>query len=157
MLFKTNDVKAKERKFEEKLYAQVAEELHKGEKYDAIWAKSLSFSEGNLEKAKGLYISYRIQSLKDDFIIENERKESIFRKERERYSAKKSKIFFQKVKNFTFSIILTFLLFIIYLILISFFLYKEHDRFADLSGIGLLVFLFVILPFIYSLKTKKLN
>lgn len=32
-----------------------------------LWAKAMAYSEGNNEKAKSLYMQYRVQSIKDDF------------------------------------------------------------------------------------------
>ena len=54
---------------EEKRYDQVASELRNGVKKDGLWLKSLENSRGNEEKAKSIYIKYRIQSLKDEEII----------------------------------------------------------------------------------------
>ena len=52
---------------EEQIYAQVYEEISKGEKREGLWAKALAGSEGGGEaKAKSLYIKYRVQSLKDE-------------------------------------------------------------------------------------------
>ena len=52
---------------EEQIYAQVYEEISKGEKREGLWAKALAGSEGGGEaKAKSLYIKYRAQSIKDE-------------------------------------------------------------------------------------------
>ncbi|MCF6252419.1 MAG: hypothetical protein L3J75_14300 [Methylococcaceae bacterium] len=54
---------------EEQYYEVVVDELQQGIKRGGLWAKALSKSEGNEEKAKGLYISYRVQSIKDELEI----------------------------------------------------------------------------------------
>jgi len=71
-MFKTNTEKAQERKFEEKLYNEVAQELHQGKKHDATWAKALATAKGDNGLAQGLYIKYRVQSMKDDLLIQQE-------------------------------------------------------------------------------------
>ncbi|MBW6512875.1 MAG: DUF4339 domain-containing protein [Desulfuromonadaceae bacterium] len=54
------------RLLEEQLYEQVAIELRNGHRRDGLWTKALSNSSGIEEKAKALYIEYRVQSLKDE-------------------------------------------------------------------------------------------
>ena len=57
------------RLLEEQLYEQVALELTRGQKRDGLWAKALADSNGIAEKAKALYIQYRVQSIKDEIEI----------------------------------------------------------------------------------------
>lgn len=57
------------RLYEEKLYEQVVSELINGEKRSGLWAKALANSNGIEEKAKALYIQYRVQSIKDEIEI----------------------------------------------------------------------------------------
>ena len=63
---------------EEQLYEQVVNELASGQRRNGLWAKAIANSNGQDEKAKALYIQYRVQSLKDEYEIlhrENEAKE----------------------------------------------------------------------------------
>ena len=54
------------RLLEEQLYEQVVQEISQGQKRDGLWAKALSNSDGIEDKAKALYIKYRVQSIKDE-------------------------------------------------------------------------------------------
>ena len=60
---------AAKRLIEEQLYEKVVVELSNGEKRDGLWAKALVDSKGADEKAKALYIQYRVQSIKDEIEI----------------------------------------------------------------------------------------
>ncbi len=60
---------AKERLYEEKLYEQVASEIHQGQKRSGVWAKALAVANGNEEFAKAKYIELRVQSLKDEIAV----------------------------------------------------------------------------------------
>jgi len=60
------------RKFEEELYERVTNEISEGYKRDGLWTKALVDASGDQEKAKPLYIKYRIQSLKDELIIQQQ-------------------------------------------------------------------------------------
>lgn len=51
---------------EEQLYEQVVNELSSGHKRNGLWAKAFVDSGGEDEKAKALYIKYRVQSIKDE-------------------------------------------------------------------------------------------
>lgn len=57
---------------EETLYAQVVKELEAGIRRDGIWAKALIDSNGDQDKAKTLYVRYRVQSLKDEDALQRE-------------------------------------------------------------------------------------
>jgi hypothetical protein len=57
---------------EEKIYQQVLQEVGAGIIRDGLWAKPLAKCNGNDEKAKSLYISYRAQSLVDQDLLDNE-------------------------------------------------------------------------------------
>lgn len=63
---------ATNRLFEEKLYEQVLIEMDNGNIRAGLWAKSLANGAGNEEKAKGLYIKYRVQSIRDELIVIDE-------------------------------------------------------------------------------------
>ena len=62
--FRRNSAAA--RLLEEQLYEQVVGELYQGKKRDGLWAKAMANSDGLEEKAKSLYIKYRVQSIKDE-------------------------------------------------------------------------------------------
>ena len=62
--FKLNS--AANRLIDEKVYEQVVNELSQGVKKSGLWAKALANSEGVEEKAKALYIKYRVQAIKDE-------------------------------------------------------------------------------------------
>lgn len=51
---------------EESLYKSVLEELEDGYRRDGLWAKALADGKGDEAKAHGLYISYRVQSIRDE-------------------------------------------------------------------------------------------
>jgi len=59
------------RRLEEKLYEVALEEFEYGEIKKGLYAKALAKAEGNKEKADGMYLKLRVQSLVDD--IESER------------------------------------------------------------------------------------
>ena len=48
------------------LYEYVMEEMESKEPLKGLWAKAIAHSEGNNNKAKSLYIQYRVQALKDE-------------------------------------------------------------------------------------------
>jgi hypothetical protein len=54
---------------EEEMYAQVLREIESGVRRDGLWAKALQNSGGNEEKARALYIKYRIRSINDELEI----------------------------------------------------------------------------------------
>lgn len=72
MFFKSPTEQAAERLIEEQLYAQVAKELAENKQNVGIWAKAIAKSKGDEIKAKGLYIEYRVQSIKDELVIKEE-------------------------------------------------------------------------------------
>ncbi|WP_228263641.1 flagellar basal body-associated FliL family protein [Aliarcobacter cibarius] len=49
------------------LYEYVIDELEETSLIKGLWAKAIAHSEGNNDKAKSLYIQYRVQSIKDEF------------------------------------------------------------------------------------------
>ena len=57
------------RLLEEHLYEQVVQELANGQRRDGLWGKALARSDGIVDKAKALYIQYRVQSIKDEIEI----------------------------------------------------------------------------------------
>lgn len=62
--FKRNS--AATRLLEEQLYEQVVLELSQNQRRDGLWAKAMANSDGSEDKAKSLYIKYRVQSIKDE-------------------------------------------------------------------------------------------
>ncbi|MBK6357127.1 MAG: hypothetical protein IPF44_10570 [Betaproteobacteria bacterium] len=56
---------------EEEVYAQVIREIECGVRRDGIWAKSMADSQGDLTKAKALYIKLRVQSIRDEIHVAN--------------------------------------------------------------------------------------
>jgi hypothetical protein len=64
--------KSTERLIEEKIYAQVVNELSQGQKRDGLWGKALADSDGVEDKAKSLYIKYRVQSIIDEMVVAQE-------------------------------------------------------------------------------------
>ncbi len=72
-----------ERAEDEILFEYVMEEMEKTEPIKGLWAKAIAHSEGNNDKAKSMYMQFRVQSIKDEFdavrIIYNEMsKEKLF-------------------------------------------------------------------------------
>jgi hypothetical protein len=77
-VFKSNQSeKSAKRLIEEQIYAQVADELSRGQKRDGLWAKALADNDAEETKAKACYIRYRVQSIIDERVIlkEVQRKE----------------------------------------------------------------------------------
>ena len=54
------------RLYEEKLYEAALEEVESGEIRKGLYAKALSKAEGDKEKADGIYLKLRVQSIMDD-------------------------------------------------------------------------------------------
>lgn len=54
---------------EEKIYGQVIEELESVTRRKSLWEKALQKSRSNEQKAKVLYVEYRVQSIKDEAVI----------------------------------------------------------------------------------------
>ena len=59
------------RRIEEKLYEVALDEVEKNNIRKGLYAKALSKAEGDKEKANGIYLKLRVQSIMDD--IESER------------------------------------------------------------------------------------
>jgi len=55
---------------EEKYYELVASELENGMRKKGLWLKALSKSNGDENKANSLYVSFRVQAIKDEFEID---------------------------------------------------------------------------------------
>ena len=70
-MFKSKVGGAIDRLEEENWYAEVANELGSGKRKDGVWAQALAEAEGDEIKAKGLYISSRVQSMKDEATVLN--------------------------------------------------------------------------------------
>ncbi|WP_348701628.1 hypothetical protein [uncultured Marinobacter sp.] len=60
---------AAERVIEEKLFEEALAELDRGERRDGLWAKALSESDGNEQKAKAQYLRLRVQAMRDASVI----------------------------------------------------------------------------------------
>ena len=75
MFVKSDLEKAKERKADEYFFNIVAQELKNNIKHDATWAKAIAKSYGDTNKAESYYIKYRIDSIKDEMILNQESKE----------------------------------------------------------------------------------
>jgi len=67
---------ASERYSEELLYERIAIELEQGEKRKGLWLKAKSQCNGDEQKAEGIYIELRMQSMIDELLLsaEDERK-----------------------------------------------------------------------------------
>lgn len=72
MFKKLQRITAANRLIEEKLYEQVLVEMASGNIRSGIWAKALANCSGSEEKAKSLYIKYRVQSIKDEQAVVEE-------------------------------------------------------------------------------------
>ena len=77
MTIKTSVDESINRLAEEQLYVKVNEELSTGRTREGIWFKALAESEGDITKAKALYVKYRVQSLKDELVIEQQVQKNI--------------------------------------------------------------------------------
>jgi hypothetical protein len=58
-----------ERLSEIELYDAVAEEMVNGEQVRGLWFKAVADAEGDEEKAKPLYVKYRVQMIKDEITV----------------------------------------------------------------------------------------
>ncbi len=66
MFDKVKKTTIKSRLYEEKLYEAALEEVESGEIRKGLYAKALSKAEGDKEKADGIYLKLRVQSIMDD-------------------------------------------------------------------------------------------
>lgn len=88
---KRNKSSATDRLFEEKIYEEVLKEVEQGKRRDGLWAKAFANSDGNENKAKALYINYRVQSIKDEIELSSIAAEAAA-KEEKRISEKEREI-----------------------------------------------------------------
>ncbi|WP_200382849.1 hypothetical protein [Thiococcus pfennigii] len=74
MNWKKNDplAAAAYRLVEEELYALALKEVEDGMRRDGLWAKALTDAQFDERQAKVLYMRYRVQSLKDEFVLRAE-------------------------------------------------------------------------------------
>ena len=99
MIEKQKNYQAKARLIEESLYLQVAEELAAGHRRDGLWAKAIVNTDGDEQKAKALYIKYRVQSILDEAAVEAEKEaelEEIRLQEEQRQKAREEQTARQK-------------------------------------------------------------
>jgi len=74
--FKSNELAAAEtRLIEESLYAEALREIQSGQRRDGIWARALVECGMDQNKAAGLYIELRVQSLKDELLLHSKQLE----------------------------------------------------------------------------------
>ena len=70
------------------LYELVAEELDQSKQSKGLWAKALADGEGNIEKAKGLYIKLRVEMIRDEWAyaekVANERQKQSEERKKEK-------------------------------------------------------------------------
>lgn len=71
---------------DEVIYENVLKEIESGKRRGGVWAKALSESDGDIEKAKALYIKLRVQSIFDEIKVQEEIEE-----EKERLKLEKDK------------------------------------------------------------------
>jgi len=92
---------AEQRLFEERIYAQVVDELAQGNRRDGLWAKAISESGGSIDSAKGLYIRYRAQSIMDEIEISARREleKSKAHQEKQDFDLKKAQQEQSKLKH----------------------------------------------------------
>jgi hypothetical protein len=83
-MFKTPE----DRLSEIQLYELVAEELDQSKQSKGLWAKALADGEGNIEKAKGLYIKLRVEMIRDEWAyaekVANERQKQSEERKKEK-------------------------------------------------------------------------
>lgn len=83
MFDKFRRISAAGRLLEEAIYEQVVDELENGQRRTGLWEKALANSDGLEEKAKALYIQYRVQSIKDEIEVYKETKKETGQQEKE--------------------------------------------------------------------------
>ena len=74
------------RKAEERLYKYIFQEIKAGDIRDGLMTKAEVIAKGNKDQIKAEYIKLRIQSIQDEFVIEDflkEIEENIYRSEQE--------------------------------------------------------------------------
>lgn len=144
-MFESNAEKAQKRKLEEKLYNEVAQELKQGKKHDATWAKALAHAKGNSGTAQGVYIEYRVQSLMDNIIIEQEnQKIHLEQKNLKVKEASRKQVIKQGKKQGKkvldgFTVIMTWLVTVMIFIVIGTILNESYD--TDETIVTILVFI----------------
>lgn len=73
---------AANRLFEELLYEKALNEVESGQRRDGLWAKAFASSSGDEQKARALYLTYRVQSMLDELeiargVVEQRKQESM--------------------------------------------------------------------------------
>jgi|TARA_B110000090_G_C13235290_1_gene390293 hypothetical protein len=63
---KVDKTKIESRRYEEKLYEIALDEVESGKVRKGLYAKALAKADGDKDKAGGVYLELRVQSLKDD-------------------------------------------------------------------------------------------
>ncbi len=105
---------------EEHLYDQVAKELYDNNQNPAAWAKAIEKSEGDMDKAKSFYIKFRVQSLKDEQVINNKirHREKQLKEEKEKEEKEKEEKRRKKRKDTFENIFLTIFITSIILVIV---------------------------------------
>jgi len=97
---------AQQRQDEERLLEQVVGELERGFRKDGVWAKALILADGDEDRAKASYLKLRVQSLKDEALLNavgsayHEQKREA--EAAEEFKAKYSSVFWKLKVKFTF-------------------------------------------------------
>ena len=104
--FKSKDLKDNPflRKGEEALYSQAMNEIESGSINKGVYAKALADSEGNEDKARSLYLKYRVQSIVDKRVIDDIREAEEVKEREDRNS-----------RLWNFALVCGVILFILYL------------------------------------------
>ena len=63
---KVNKNKIESRRYEERLYEVALDEVESGQVRKGLYAKALAKADGDKDKAGGVYLKFRVQSLMDD-------------------------------------------------------------------------------------------
>lgn len=79
------------RLLEEELYAETLRELEQGIRRDGLWAKAFVKSGANEEKAKALYIEFRVQALRDKLALYKIQLQEEQEKANPKHNARKAK------------------------------------------------------------------
>lgn len=154
---------AEQRLFEERIYAQVVDELAQGNRRDGLWAKAISESGGSIDSAKGLYIRYRVQSIMDEIELtaRRELEKSKAQEDKQNFEFKKAQQEQSKLKRqetirivkkfFHGSILFIFFFFLLFALIEAIYLYAPilggKDGIINKIDDGILVTLLAVLSY----------